>query len=173
MNYDLIFLYASKINKNEYYKEFNAPISYMEEIRKIIKLMNYNDKKLNLKFECASETTFKDILRNNKTKVLHISAHGSYKKEQYSLVLENLGRNGQIFYLDKEKLKHILNFCKNNINKIDLIIVSTCYSHDLGKVFKECGEKMLFMLLKRQKLMIEYVSYLLNIFIKIYLLENQ
>ena len=152
MNYDLIFLYASPIIKNEYYKEFNAPISYMEEIRKIIKLMNYNDKKLNLKFEYTSETTFKDILRNNKTKVLHISAHGSYKKEQYSLVLENLGRNGQIFYWEKEKLKHILNFWKNNINKIDLIIVSTCYSHNLGKLLKECGAKYVIYVAEKTKI---------------------
>ena len=42
--YDLIFLYASPIIKNEHYEESKAPISYMDEIRKIIKLMNNNKK---------------------------------------------------------------------------------------------------------------------------------
>ena len=59
--YDLIFLYASPIIKNEYFEEFDAPISYMEETREIIKLMNYNGKKLNLKFECANDKIFEDI----------------------------------------------------------------------------------------------------------------
>ena len=94
--YDLIFLYASPIIKNENFEELNAPISYMEETREIIKLMNYNGKKLNLKFECANDKIFEDILRNNRTKILHISAHGAYNGE-YSLVLENLEKNGQIY----------------------------------------------------------------------------
>ena len=140
IKYDLVFLYASPIIKNEYYEESDAPISYMDEIRKIIKLMNNNKKKLNLKFECANDKNFADILRYNRTKILHISAHGLYNGK-YSLVLENLEKNGQILLLNMEKLNSILNLNKNYISQMDLVIVSTCYSEDLGLLFKECGAK--------------------------------
>ena len=149
--YDLIFLYASPIIKNENFEELNAPISYMEETREIIKLMNYNGKKLNLKFECANDKIFEDILRNNRTKILHISAHGAYNGE-YSLVLENLEKNGQIFELNMNKLKNILNLYKDNISQMDLVFVSTCYSQDLAEYFKECGAKNVIYILRKTEI---------------------
>ena len=95
---------------------------------------------MNLKFECANDKIFEDTLRNNKTKILHISAHGIYNGK-YSLVLENLEKNGQILKLDMDKLIYILNSNKNKISQMDLVIVSTCYSQDLGEYFKKCGAK--------------------------------
>ena len=138
--YDLIYLYASPIIKGETFEEFNAPISYLEEIRIILKLMNNNKKKLNCKFECANDKILNHILQQNKTKILHISSHGYYDGK-YSLLLENLEKNGQILKLNMKKLKQILNSNRNNISQIDLVIVSTCYSQDLGEYFKECGAK--------------------------------
>ena len=150
--YDLIFLYASPIIKNEYYKEFDAPISYRKEIRKIVKLMNNYGKKLNLKFECANDKIFEDILRKNKTKILHISAHGSYQGE-YSLILENLEKNGQKLEINMNRLKSILNSYKKNISQMDLVIVSTCYSQDLGKLFRKCGAKNVIYIADKAQIM--------------------
>ena len=152
--YDIIFLYASPIIKNESFKEFNAQISYISEIRNIIRLMENYGKKLNLKFECADDKILEDILKKNKTKILHISAHGLYNGE-YSLILENLEKNGQILELNMDKLKYILNRYKNNINQMDLVIASTCFSEDLGLLFKEYGAKNVIYIAEKTEILDE------------------
>ena len=47
--YDLIYLYASPIIKNDNFEEAGSPIDYMEEIRIISKLMKNNGKKYNFR----------------------------------------------------------------------------------------------------------------------------
>ena len=142
--YDLIYLYASpeiQFIGGDYY-EFNSPISYMEEIRSIIKLMEQSNKKFSCKFECADGDVFRETLQNNETKILHISAHGIYDENAYSLILENLKDKGQTINIKKDVLEYyFLNANKKNLNQIDLVIVSTCYSEDLGKLFLKYGVK--------------------------------
>ena len=163
--YDLIFLYAAPIIKNEYFEEFDSPISYVKEIRKIIKLMNNKEPKINLKCECVGDKIFKDILKNNKTKILHISSHGSYNGE-YSLVLENLDKNGEKLELNINKLKNILNLYKNNISQIDLVIVSTCYSQDLGELFLEYGATNVIYIAKKTQIYDEISVFFTKYFYK-------
>ena len=93
--YDLIYLYASPVVSDDNYSEYNAPISYMEEIRHIMNIMENSGKKFNCKFECADDEVLRDVLKNYKTKILHISAHGKYDNQKYSLVLENLNDKGK------------------------------------------------------------------------------
>ena len=142
--YDLIYLYASpeiQFIGGDYY-EFNSPISYMEEIRSIIKLMEQSNKKFSCKFECADGDVFRETLQNNETKILHISAHGIYDENAYSLILENLKDKGQTINIKKDVLEYyFLNANKKNLNQIDLVIVSTCYGEDFGKLFLKYGVK--------------------------------
>ena len=149
--YDIIFLYALPIIKNENYEEYDSPISYREEIRKIIKLMNNCEKKLNLKFECINKKIFEDILSKNRTKILHISAHGSYQGE-YSLIIEDLEKNGKKLEMNISQLENILRLNKNNISKIDLVIVSTCFSQDLAKLFRKYGAKNIIYISEKAKI---------------------
>ena len=136
--YDLIYLYASPIINNG--EESNSPISYLEEIRIIFKLMRDSKKKFYCKFECIGEDVLRKVIFKNKTKILHISAHGTYDGN-YSLVVENLERNGQRQYININMLKYILNEGRENLSNIDLVIVSTCYSEEFGKEFINCGKK--------------------------------
>ena len=53
--YDLIYLYASPIIKDNNYSESESPISYMEEIQIIYELMKMQYKKFNCKFECIGK----------------------------------------------------------------------------------------------------------------------
>ena len=162
-NYDLIFLYASPIIKNENYEEFHAPISYLKEIRKILQIINKNKKKLICKFECADNKIFQEVLTNNKTKILHISAHGFYDGN-YSLVFENLEKNGQQYLLNINKLKNILSLNKEKISQIDLIIVSTCYSQDLGELFTELGAKNVIYILQKTEIVEDISIYFTKFF---------
>ena len=140
--YDLIFLYASPIIVDDNYNESESPISYMEEIRIIIDLMKKKNKQFNCKFECINEIALKKIIAKNKTKILHISAHGKYDdKNKYNLVVENLQKNGKNQLIDINSLDLLLNSGKINIRQFDLIILSTCYSENFAKKFLEYGAK--------------------------------
>ena len=139
--YDLIYLYASPIISDDNFNESDAPISYMKEIRIITDLMKNKNKKLNCKFECINEEALIDNLFNNKTKILHISAHGIYDGSNYSLVVENLKKYGQRKMININSLRTIFESIKKNISEIDLAFISTCYSEDLGKLFLEKGAK--------------------------------
>ena len=137
--YDLIYLYASPII-NKHFDESISPISYMDEIRIILELMKNKKKKFNIKFECINEDVLEDIIINNKTKILHISSHGDFNGK-YSLIAENLSKYGQKQIVGNNKLEMILDSGKSNINKMDLVILTTCYSGDFGKLFLDYGVK--------------------------------
>ena len=138
-NFDLIYLYASPVVLKNFC-ESEAPISYMKEIRIIRELMKNKKKKYKCKLECINEHVLSDVLINNKTKILHISAHGTFDGN-YSLIVEDLDKYGQDKKIKINALKSILIAGKKNINNIDLVIVSTCYSEDFGKLFLEYGAK--------------------------------
>ena len=139
--YDLIYLYASPIIQNDgHYTESVTPISYMEEIRIILNLMKNKKSKFKCKFECINDKVLRNIISSHKTKILHISAHGVLKNK-YSLILENVQKNGQIYELSYNLLKDILNINSINVSKLDLVIISTCHSEDFGKLFIEYGAK--------------------------------
>ena len=138
--YDLIFLYASPIIVNDNYKESESPISYLEEIRIIIDLMKKKKKQFNCKFECINKNALSEVIVKNKTKILHISAHGLYDGN-YSLVVENLKKCGKKQLIDINSLDLILKSAKINLRQLDLIILSTCYSENFAKKFIEYGAK--------------------------------
>ena len=150
--YDLIFLYASPIILNNgNYTESDSPISYMEEIRIILNLMKNKKNQFKCKFECINDKILKDVLSQNKTKILHISAHGQLEN-RYSLLLEQVKKNGQICKLNYDDLKYILNINSINISKLDLVFVSTCHSEDFGKLFIEYGAKHVIYIDKRTEI---------------------
>ena len=102
------------------------------------------------------EDSLRDILTNYKTKILHLSAHGKYDGDyagKYSLLIENLKQNGQCQPLNIEKLKLLLEPCKNNLRQIELVIVSTCYSEYLSNLFLEYGAKNVIYIDKEVEIM--------------------
>ena len=152
-NYDIIYLFASSIVKNDN-DEDDKPISYREEIEIIINAMNKKKKKFNCLFECISYDVLKDILTNKKTKILHISSHGLLKNKEnkmgdnteYSLVLEylnNSGNSGKNFpyggrqIIEEEKLRNLLKLFSNKIKNIHGVILSTCHSGGFAELFFE------------------------------------
>ena len=139
--YDLIYLYASPIlsaSKGDNIEELN----YMEEIRIIIDNMKKKGKQFNCMFECIGYDVLSDIIAKKKTKILHISSHGYLNKDEiYSLCLEDLNSCGQTKAIDISKLDTFLKINESKIKEIDLVIVSTCYSEDLGKLFLKYGAK--------------------------------
>ena len=140
--YDLIFLYASPIFRDDEFDLMKIPIKYMEEIKIIVDLMKAKGKQFNCKFECANDEVLRDILINNKTKILHISSHGEYDGEKYSITLENLKDHGQKLSIDIKKLESMIQIInKINISQLDLIFLSTCYSYDFGKLLLKNGAK--------------------------------
>ena len=167
--YDLIYLYASPIIPNGNSEE--SPIKYMEEIRIILELMKNNKKRFNCKFECMNENILEDVIINNKTKILHISSHGILD-ENYSLMVENLNKNGQRQFIDYNKLEMILKTGKININKIDLVIVSTCYSEDFGKLFLKYGVRNVIYIDKKTELIDDLSVFFVKYFYR-NLLENK
>ena len=170
-NYDLIYLYASPVIENEDYKEHGALISYPEEIKVIIESMKNNGKKFKCKFECLNEEVLKDILMNYKTKILHISAHGSYKGKYY-LNLENTKKKGQTILLSTDQLRnYLINANKANLNQIDLAFVSTCFSEDFGKLFNDFGVKNVIYIDQKTKVVDKISLFFTKIFYK-YLCEG-
>ena len=174
LKYDLIYLYGSPIIIDKNYSECTSPISYMEEIRIILKLMEKTNKKYNCKFECIGENNLRDILLKNKTKILHISAHGEYNGNivgKYSLQIENLNQFGQLQHLNLKNLESILEPCKNNISKLDLVIVSTCYSEYLSDLFLKYGAKNVIYIDKEVQIM-DPISVIFVKFFYFFLLEG-
>ena len=142
--YDLIYLYASPIinlSSSGNIKESEFPISYMDEIRIILELMKNKRKQFNCKFECIGEKILEDVIINNKTKILHISSHGTFNGNNYKLIIENLKKYGENQAIDYNKLEMILKSGHINISKLDLVILTTCYSEDFGKLFLKYGAK--------------------------------
>ena len=171
-NYDLIYLYASPVVENDDYNEHPYLIKYQEEIKNIVELMQNTRKKFKCKFECLNEDVLKDTLINYKTKVLHISAHGSYDGK-YSLNLENNKDKGQPIYLNYDQLKNYLtNANKANLSQIDLVIVSTCYSEDFGLLFHEFGVKNVIYIKQNTEVIDNISIFFTKIFYK-YLFEGK
>ena len=136
--YDLIYLYASPLTINK--KEQFIPINYRLEIQKILQLMNKSKKQFNCLFECADEKIFRNLIKKQ-TKILHISSHGyleDYNYHDYCLTLEEKGSEQHI---NKDILNEILKASTEQIQKIDLIIISTCYSQQLGELFIQNNAK--------------------------------
>ena len=161
--YDLIYLYASPIIENDNFEEAGSPIDYMEEIRIISKLMMNSGKKYNCKFECANDEVLRDILLNNKTKILHISGHGHYDGK-YTLILENLKKNGQQLKINYNSLKNLLNLNKINISKLDLVFVSTCFSQDFAELFYDYGAKNIIYINGKTEVVDRLIIIFTNIF---------
>ena len=146
LKYDLIYLYASPIRESS--------ISYREEIKRILDLLKNKGKKFNCLFECIGFKTFIDTLIKKKTKILHISSHGCLDedKNKYSLIMENLDESsykekdgvktiGKQQSIDESILDSQLRKVSSKIKNIDLIILSTCFSGGLAKLFLKYGAK--------------------------------
>ena len=134
---DLYYLYASPILKNISDENLNF-INYHLEIKNITKLFENSKKKFNCIFECANEKTLINAIIKE-PKILHISSHGSLDiSSNYLLKLEDRCIDQDI---PIERLKEHFEIISNNIRKIDLVFVSTCYSQQLGKLFLEYGVK--------------------------------
>ena len=146
--YDLIFLYASPI-QNEDGTEFEKHINYREEIKQIRKVLKKSNKRFRCIFECANKEIFRNALKKQ-TKILHISSHGELNIEEeykdknklnYSLALED---KGKIQLIEKDELKEIIEENAEQIKKIELVIVSTCYSQPLGEFFLKYAKNVIY-----------------------------
>ena len=143
--YDLIYLYASPLVKDEEGNPSSfSKISYREEIKIILDIMKKKKKKFKCLFQCASQSVLRDVLATKKTKVLHISCHGCLdkKNQNYSLLLENLDKCGQEQNIQKNTLKSMIQSNSSKINKIDAIILTSCHSEGFQELLVEiCNPK--------------------------------
>ena len=145
--YDLIYLYASPLFDEVHYSSESSKISYRDEIKIILDLMKKSKKEFNCLFECASDKVLKDALSSKKTKILHISSHGKLENKEdkknilennvekiadkqynFNLILENLGKCGERQTIKQDTLVAYLKSYSSKIKKIDLIILTICYS---------------------------------------------
>ena len=157
--YDLIYLYASPIvtieNKMD---ECYSSISYFKEIKYIFDIINKSGKKFNCKFECMNEKTLKEVLMKSKAKILHLSCHGVYDKKKdekeytYKLILEKTDKCGEKEEIKKNRLENIFNEI-NDLSQYDLIILTSCYSGHLRKLFKEKGAKNVIYIHKKTEVL--------------------
>ena len=131
--YDLIYLYASALETKSNEEQFNT-INYRLEIQKILQLMTKSKKQFNCLFECANEKNFRNLIKKP-TKILHISSHGYIRNYNYQDYYLGLEANGIEQHINKDILNEILKASSEQIQKIDLIIISTCYSQELGELF--------------------------------------
>ena len=160
VNYDLIYLYASPIFSGT--EENDQPISYREEINIILDIMKKKGKQWNCLFECMSIEVLREILISKKTKVLHISSHGSLELKnkygkgkyntKYSLILEDLDKYGEKQKYEENAIKTLLKCISHKIKNIDLIILSTCYSGGLEELFSEYNPKYIIYVDKYTKI---------------------
>ena len=158
--YDLIYLYSSPLFNEDNDKGLaSQTISYREEIKIILNLMKKSKKEFKCLFECASDKVLKDVLAKKKTKILHISSHGILENdlikklgqltekqlnEQYKfdLILENLGKCCEEQTIKQDTLETYLKSYSSNINKIDLIILTSCFSGGFADlIIKICKPK--------------------------------
>ena len=136
-NIDLYFLYASPILTKFENEEFRA-INYRSEIKKLINIFEKSKQEYNCIFECANEEKLKNAIIKQ-PKILHISSHGLFNQNgEYSLLLEEKGVAKEIH---QKELEIILNSVSKQLEKIDLVFTSTCYSEKLGELFLNNGIK--------------------------------
>ena len=134
LKYDLIYLFASPIDKES--------ISYREEIKILLDLLKKKGKKFNCLFECIGQKMFNDTLIKKKTKILHISSHGKLDKdEKYFIAFENLDECGKSQKIEEYILEAQLRKVSSKLSDIDLVILSTCHSGGLAKLFLKYGAK--------------------------------
>ena len=148
--YDLIYLYASPLFDELGKSSELQKISYRDEIKIILNLLKKSKKEFNCLFECASDKVLKDVLSLKKTKILHISSHGKLdnrkgkennnnilenkdqeiinKQYNFNLILENLEKCGEKQTIKQDTLETYLTSYSSKIKKIDLIILTICYS---------------------------------------------
>ena len=72
---------------------------------------------------------------------MHISSHGSYKHDNYSLILENLEKYGQEQIVEQKTLKSIVQSYASEIKNIDLVVLSTCHSGGFFDLFSKSKPK--------------------------------
>ena len=136
-NIDLYFLYASPLLNSKGEEEFK-PINYRPEIRHLINIFEKSKQEFNCIFECANEKKFREAIIKQ-PKILHISSHGLVdENRKYSLMLEEKAVAQKIH---QDRLRQILSTLSNQLQNIDLIFASTCYSETLGKLFLDFGIK--------------------------------
>ena len=79
---------------------------------------------------------------------------------------------GDMMENDINKLKLILDINKINISRMDLVIVSTCFSQDFAEIFLELGAKNIIYIEKKTKV-IDRISVLFLKYFYQYLTEGQ
>ena len=136
-NIDLYFLYASPIlnkHRSEVFKEIN----YRSEIKQLINIFEKSKQEYNCIFECANKEKLKNAIIKQ-PKILHISSHGFFdENKEYYLRLEE---KGVLQEIHEKELEIILKLVSNQLEKIDLVFASTCYSQKLGELFLANGIK--------------------------------
>ena len=154
--YDLIYLYASPLVKNDDGDPSEkAKISYRNEIKFILDIMRKRKKKFKCSFQCVSQNVLRDVLATKKTKILHISSHGKYIKDNkdYYVLFEDLDKCGQEQVIQKNTLKSILQSNSSKIQNIDLIILTSCHSENFKELIVEvCKPKYIIYINKEDEI---------------------
>ena len=153
--YDLIYLYGSPLVKNDDGDPSKMKISYRSEIKLILDIMRKRKKKFKCLFQCVSQNVLRDVLATKKTKILHISCHGLYNKDNkdYSVLFEDLDKCGQEQHIQKNTLRSILQSNSSKIQNIDLIILTSCHSENFKELIVEiCKPKYIIYINKEDEI---------------------
>ena len=138
---DIVFAYANSFGYENDKKEF-VPMSEREIIQPdimfdtIVKAVQQMNKKLTIQKKILNYTSFEDTLCDN-PRVLIMMCHGILQtdkagKERCWFCFEDENFPPLIDKFDEERLQNIL---KGKRFNIDVIILSTCHSARLGKMF--------------------------------------
>ena len=144
---DLYFLYAFPLEESKG-TELDSIITYHLEISKIVGLFKSSKKSFNALFESANVNRLKDVIREE-PKVLHISCHGNDPNDDYYLKFED---KGQTRKLTEKELDKKLSESKDILKKIDLVILSSCFSEVAGELFFKYGVKNVIYIKKNCKI---------------------
>ena len=153
--YDLIYLYGSPLVKNDKGEPSKMKISYRSEIKFILDITRKRKKKFKCLFQCVSQNVLRDVLATKKTKILQISCHGLYNKDNkdYHVLFEDLDKCGQEQPIQKNTLRSILQSNSSKIQNIDLIILTSCHSENFKELIVEvCKPKYIIYINKEDEI---------------------
>ena len=139
---DICFLFSNPIisDENGHSIPMSDPINFEKELQNLEKIFSESGKKIKARFEVANLYNISSMLAK-KPKILHITCHGSYEKEnKNNFYLHFEDSLGKLDKFDIEKLQNLLKSNKSNIeSQIKVVFVSACYSEAIAEIFKSAG----------------------------------
>lgn len=119
---------------------YNSNLDFESDKRRLINYLRNNDVRAALKFEAATVTSLGKLLQA-KPSVLQIECHGLFKNDigPFFLAFESSRNMGELFELDKDALRSVLQDAMRGNTANLIVLVNACYSETVANVFLEAG----------------------------------